>query len=138
MAPRSLSLHNLLDMQPIAEESEGEPAPAAAPRHEGGAAGGSPGNAHAREGFENGDVPGDTTGGSGGREGGAGESRRTLASSGMLPRHASPDVTHCATQHMTTGTRPARGCVRNRFPVGFYDLLQWGPVKMTRHEVCVR
>ena len=87
VAPRSLSLHNLLDMQPIAEEAEDDTAPAAAPApSEGAAAGSSPGASHPNEGFENGGVSGESTGGgSGGREGGPGESRRSLASSGMLP-----------------------------------------------------
>lgn len=85
MAPRSLSLHNLLDMQPIAEEDQCEPAPAAAPAsYESGPARSSPGAAQLSEGFENGDVPGDPNGGGVGRDGGAGESRRSLTSPGML------------------------------------------------------
>ena len=85
MAPRSLSLHNLLDMQPISEEAEGEPAPAPTPAsYESGPARSSPGAAQPSEGFENGDVPGDPNGGRGGRDGGAGESRRSFASTGML------------------------------------------------------
>ena len=85
MPPRSLSLHNLLDMQPIAEDAESEPAPAAAPASfESGPARSSPGAAQLSEGFANGDVPGDLIGGGGGRDGGAGESRRSLASPGML------------------------------------------------------
>ena len=110
MAPRSLSLHNLLDMQPIAEEDQGEPASAAAPRSlESRLPGSSPGAAQPSEGFANGDVPGDPNGGGGGRDGGAGESRRSLASPGMLScTWLTLKLKQCAPEHVSAGTRTAR------------------------------
>lgn len=98
-APRALSLHNLLDLQPIAEDA-GEPAGAAAAAPRGGGAasaeeeeGGSPGlrgpagevssAARAGEGAANGSVP---SGGGSWREGRGGDAGRPLASAGAQAR----------------------------------------------------
>jgi hypothetical protein len=108
-APRALSLHNLLDLQPIAEDAA-EPAGAAAapPRGGGGAGaeeeGGSPAlrgsageaaaAARAGEGAANGGAPG---GGDGGREGRGGEAGRLPASAGAQARVSFLRITGDAT-----------------------------------------